>query len=196
MKLKRRLLALTAGLFAVMALLFHQGDVNAASLSSQVQLVVKATLTDTADLVTAEAPLVFQQLLTMANGDAANQASVVWSDTRTLAASGTEDLDLAGGGLTDPFGVAFAPAKIRALIVSAASTNTNNVVVGNKAAQVPYLGAVTESVAILPGGMVVLTAPALAGIPVTATTGDLITVTNSAGGTGVTYSIIILGTAT
>ncbi len=192
---KRRLsVATLAATLAVVGLLLNQGDASA-SVSSQVQLLVKATQIEAVGLVTVEAPLVVQSLLNLADGVGASQADMIYSDSRTLSASSAEDLDLAGGGLLDPLGGAFEPAKIRVLMVTASASNTNDVVVGNKAAQILYLDSVTSEVVVQPGGVFVLTAPATAGITVTATTADLITVTNSAGGTSVDYEIVILGTS-
>ena len=194
MKIRRFLSSLAA--FAVVAgIVLQQGDVSAASLTSQVQLLVKADLTDTSGLVEARAPLVMQRILTLASGDAANEASVVWSDSRTIVASGSETLDFAGGGLTDPFGAAVEPAKIRAIVVSAAAGNQNDVVIGNDVNHVPILSDATTTVTIQPGGIFVLTAPALAGVAVTAGTGDIIAVANSGAGSSVDYSIVVLGTA-
>ncbi|MDM7915706.1 MAG: hypothetical protein QUU85_10650 [Candidatus Eisenbacteria bacterium] len=192
-------LRFVAGLAALAALvgvgLFQGGDVSAASLSSTVLLRVKADLTNTAGLANAAAPVLLERSLTWTNGVGANQANVVWTAERTLAASATEDLDFAGGGLTDAFGAAVAPAKIRAVIVSASAGDTNSVVLGGDANSVPFLSAAATTVSIQPGGVFVFTAPAVAGVPVTAGTGDIIQVANSGAGTPVTYSIIVLGTA-
>ncbi|MBN2204309.1 MAG: hypothetical protein JW767_04725 [Thermoleophilia bacterium] len=173
--------------------LFQGGDVGAASLASSVNLTVKAKLTDTPGLASAEAPLVLQRLIEFADGTGAGQANTVWSDRRTIAASTTEDLDFSGGGLTDAFGTAIAPSKIRAIIVSASSGNTNNVVVGGDANSIPFLSAATTTVSIQPGGVFVFTAPATAGIAVTADTGDILQVANGGADTTVTYDVVVLG---
>jgi hypothetical protein len=52
-----------------------------------------------------------------------------------------------------------------------------------------------DGVSIGPGGCFLIADPSLAGLgTVTPGTGDLITVTNAAGGTGVDYEIMIVGT--
>ena len=193
MKTRTKILAVLAAVAIAFGVQF--GDVNAASLKSQIMLTVDTTLTSTLDLTTASAPLRAQKILDLANGVAANQANVIWSDQRTIAASTTEDLDLIGGSLTDVFGTAVAPAKVRAIIISAASANTNNVVLGGDVNSVPFLSAAATTVAIQPGGLYVITAPALAGIAVTAGTGDILQVANSGAGTTVTYDIIVIGTS-
>jgi hypothetical protein len=193
MKRSRIFAAVAAAVVLVVGLVCQQGDVSAASLSTTVQLVFKAELSQTAGLTNATAPLVLQRILTWANGAGASQASTVWTAEHTLAASASENLDLAGGGLTDAFGAAFAPTKVRLLVVSAAAGNTNDVVVGGDANSLPFLSVKTTTVAIPPGGVVVLAVPSLAGIAVTAGTGDIVKVANGGAGTTVTYDIVIIG---
>lgn len=126
-------------------------------------------------------------------GVGTNQYDILWSDTRTLTASATEDLDIRGTALIDAFGTSVAMVKVVAVLIIADSTNTNNVVVGNDAASVQLgFGAITHTWAIPPGGRFLVTAPA-SGWAVTATTADIIQVANSAGSTSVTYKIKVLG---
>jgi hypothetical protein len=128
------------------------------------------------------------------NGTGSNQADKLWSDTRTLAASANEDLDLSGS-LSSLFG-AFAPAKVKAVVIFARAANTNSVVISRPAANglVIFAAASDALAGLQPGGVFVYTAPT-AGIAVTAGTGDLLNIANSAGGTSVTYDIIVVGTS-
>src|SRR5689334_1196675 len=121
--MKRKYLTALAILALGAGVLLQQGDVSAASLTSRVEVKVTGTLTSSLDLTVASAPLVQSALQDFANGVGASQANVIWSDQRTLNASTTEDLDFAGGGLTDAFGVAVAPAKIRMVLITSASAN-------------------------------------------------------------------------
>lgn len=193
MKTLRRFTALA--LAVLLGLVGFQGDAGAASLVSKVRVEVKADLSSATDLATATVPLNLVRTLDLASGAGANQANVVWSDRRTIAASTTEDLDFAGGGLTDAVGAAVAPAKVRAILVYASCDNTNNVVVGGDANSVPFLSTAATTVSVQPCGVFLLTAPATAGIAVTAGTGDIIQVANSSSGTSVTYDIVVIGTA-
>lgn len=120
-----------------------------------------------------------------------SEANLYYAATRTLAASASEDLDLSGL-LTDPFGDVIAPAEIVAIYVSAASTNTNNVVIGNATSNgfVGPMGA-TGTYAVKPGEYVPFLSPT--GWAVTAGTGDLLKIANNGAGTGVTYTIVIVG---
>lgn len=166
----------------------------AKTASSTVKLTVLGELSDALDLGTATFAANYNATFGLTNGSGANQINQLFADTRTLAASGTEDIDLAGG-LVDAFGSAITFTKIKALIIKAAAANTNDVVIGGHAtaACASFFGDATDKVKVKPGGMVALIAPNAAGYAVTAATADLLTIANSAAGTGVTYDIIILG---
>lgn len=133
--------------------------------------------------------------INLALGTGANQANNIFTDTRTLAASATETLDLAGG-LTSALGVTLTFTAIKAIKIHAAAANTNNVVVGGGSN--PFIGPFvdpTDKLSIPPGGMLLLANPSAAGWAVTASTGDLILVANSSSGTGVDYTVTIVGEA-
>jgi hypothetical protein len=164
------------------------------ALTTSISLAVKATQTASSDLSGVSNPHRIGYSKTLTSGTTTGKADVVWSDTRTLAASANEDLDLAGSLSTALGTVTFA--KVKAIIVTADAGNANNVVLGNAASNTftgPF-GAATHTVAVAPGGSVALFAPA-AGWTVTAATGDLLRATNSGGGSSVTYSILIVGTS-
>lgn len=164
------------------------------ALDTTVQLNVNALLYNALDLGVASAPLIKSYVIAMATGTGTGQADKIFHDTRTLTASGTEDLDLAGV-LTDPFGAALTFAKLKAVLIKAADANTNNVVLSRPAANgVPLFSAASDAISILPGGVFCWVAPG-AGVTVTAGTGDLLTFTNSAGSTSVTYDVVLIGTS-
>lgn len=132
----------------------------------------------------------------LGTGTGTNQANIVYDSQRTLAASGTEELDLAGDAtLLDAFAVALTFVKVKYLYVRAASGNTNNVVLGGAAANAfvgPFVDA-TDKMSIPPNGLFFVVAPG-AGWTVTAGTGDKLLIANSGAGTPVTYDIVIGGT--
>lgn len=165
----------------------------ATSLSAKVGISVSATYTNTIDVGAPSYAPAYSPSWAFTDGTGADQAKVVFTDTRTLSASATENLDLAGG-LTDVFGTAITFTKIKAISVVAASANTNNVVVGGAATNTFLLFSdATDKVPILPGGGFFYVAPNATGVAVTAGTGDILLVANSAGGTSVTYTITIIG---
>lgn len=166
------------------------------SVTSRVRVELAALLTGTHDFSPPSANLNKAKAWSFGNGTAAGQADRVWSDRRTLAASASESLDLAGS-LSDALGAAVTFAKVRALLIEASTGNTNNVVVGGAASNafVNWVSDATDKVVIKPGGLLLLVAPDTGGYGVTAATGDLLQVANSGAGTGVTYDIAILGTS-
>lgn len=129
-------------------------------------------------------------------GTGAGQADRIFADTRTLTASSTEDLDLAGGPLVDAVGVAFTLARIKLLYVAAAVANANNVVIGGVANGLagPLSPAASGLCTIQPGGVALFIAGVGAtGYVVTPATGDLLHVANGGAGTSVTYDVVVIG---
>lgn len=163
------------------------------ALTTRISTSVTATLTDALDMTTVTDPVDQVIRYTLASGTGNGQADMLWHDRRTLAASGTEDLDLAGV-LANAFGDTQTLARIKAILVKAADANTNNVNVTRPAANgVPLFLAASDGVPVRPGGMFLWIAPDATAVAVAAGTGDLLTFTNSAGSTAVTYDIIIIG---
>lgn len=167
----------------------------ATSLSARVNLSIVATLLNSLDVGAVDYPVNYGANYVFTDGTGADQAKEIFTDTRTLTASATENIDFAGV-LTDAFGNVLTFTKIKALIVKAAAGNTNDVLVGGHAtaAIATLFGDATDKARVKPGGMVAWVAPDANGYAVTATTADLLTVANSAGGTSVDYTIIIIGT--
>jgi hypothetical protein len=89
-----------------------------ALVNTQLGVSVAGTLTNPKALTTGQAPLSYVQSLILGTGTGANQADKLWSDTRTLAASAVEDLDLAGV-LVDALGVTATFARVKGLIIAA-----------------------------------------------------------------------------
>lgn len=165
------------------------------TLSASLSMSVRTTQQNTIDAGSASARRAVELALALTDGTGAGQADRVFVDTRTLAASGTEDLDLAGA-LTDAFGTAQVFARVKALLVVADDGNSNNVVVSRPASNgLAIFSAASDAVPVRPGGAFALGCGVAdaTGYAVTGGTGDLITVTNGGAGTGVTYSIAIVG---
>lgn len=167
-------------------------------LTSKVRVGVDAQQTGAIDLGGKSASATKNWSVQFADGAAAGQANVLWQDTRTVAASGTDDIDLSGV-LTDAFGGTITTAKIKSIVVAAAPGNTNNVVVGGAAGNqfASIFGDATDKVVVRPGGVFALSVGAadLNAYAVTAGTGDMLRVANSGAGTSVSYDVIIIGTA-
>lgn len=165
-------------------------------LTSRLSIAASAVQTATLDLGTAQAQLSKAYTVDLTDGTAAGRADRTFHDTRTLAASANEDLDLAGV-LTDAFGASLTFARIKGLIVSAAAGNTNNVIVGGAASNgfITWVGGAAHTVTLRPGATMALIAGAAdaTGYAVTAATGDLLRIANSGAGSTVSYDIAIIG---
>lgn len=163
------------------------------ALTSRVSMELSALLSGTSDFGAPTSAPKFSRQVDLGSGTGAGQADRIWTDQRTLSASATEDLDLTGT-LVDALGATLTLARIKVLYVAAASGNTNNVVVGNATsnAWAALLGA-TGTVTLRPGQFFLTAVTDATAMAVTGGTGDLLKVANSAGSTGVTYDIAVIG---
>jgi hypothetical protein len=165
------------------------------SVTAELRLSVTGKQVNAGDLGSPVHPFSLTSSESLISGVGAGAVDRVFTDERTLAASATEDLDLAGV-LADMFGALITFAKVKAIIIQAADGNTNNINVSRPAGAtgVPIFLAISDGF-VLPPGFTFAWFGSGAGVTVTATSGDLITITNAAGGTSVTYKVIILGTS-
>jgi hypothetical protein len=165
-------------------------------LTSRLSIAATALQTAALDLGTAQAQLAKSYTVDLANGTSAGQVDRVFHDTRTLAASATEDIDLAGS-LVDALGATLTFARVKGLIVAAAAGNTNNVIVGGASATqfVSWVGAATHTVTVRPGAVLALFAGSADSIGYVTASGstDLLKIANSGGTTGVTYDLVVIG---
>lgn len=163
-------------------------------LSGRLAISTNLQHTSALDLATGSLALTYAKNLDFTSGVSANQVDRIFHDTRTLTASATEDLDLAGG-LTDAFGTTLTFVRIKGIIVAAAAANTNTVQVGGAAANgfVNWVADVTDKINVRPGGVFALYAPDGTGYGVTAGTGDLLRIGNGGAGTSVTYDLVVVG---
>lgn len=158
---------------------------------------VKGTLSITRDAGDAAVPISEVANYDVADGTGAGQANAVYIDDFSIAASGTLAIDLSGS-LVDPNNVTKAFTAVKEIRIKADATNTNNIVYGAAATNqfLGPMGAATHTIAIKPGGLLVLNEGySAAGWAVVNATTDNILLTNSAGGTAVTGTIVIIGEA-
>lgn len=158
-------------------------------LVTQIAPYIKATKTTVGDLVTATYPLDLRTVYDLASGTGANQADLIFSDTRSTNATG-EVLDL-DGPLTDNFGNTVTFARIKLMMVKASAANVVNVSVGGDD-WATWAGGTTPTVTVRPGGMLMLVAPDATAYAVTATSADGLKIAASTTGT-VSYDIVLIG---
>jgi hypothetical protein len=160
------------------------------ALTTQLDLKLSAGYTLALDLVTKAANLNQTIARTLDSGTGINAADVIFTDTRSTAA--TDSLDMNGGGLLDNLGNAWAPARLKLIMVVASTLNTTNALLRRPAANgVPFLTAAGDEIPIHPGGIALILAPSAAGYVVTAGTGDLIDVVAASG--TVAYDVYLIG---
>lgn len=164
------------------------------SLTSSLRVLLQSTQVNQLDLAAGRFPFTYDKSVNLPNGTGAGQADMLWTDTRTLAASTSEVLDLAGS-LVGAFGATLTFARVKGLLIRAADGNTNDLLIGGAASNgfASWVGDPTDKVKIKPGGLLLLMAPGAIGYPVTAGTGDGLQVANSAAGTSVTYDVAVIG---
>lgn len=141
-------------------------------------------------------PFNTSSLLQFSPGTASGQADVLYAATRTIAASGTANIDLAGV-LTGPVGGTLTFGHVKAILMVADPTNTNDVVLGGAGSNTfvgPFADA-TDKIAVKPGATWLISATGT-GWAVTAATADILLTANSSSGTSVSYTIYIFGTST
>lgn len=140
-----------------------------------------------------------EKLLTFEEGTGANQADLPYIAERQVADGGNDDIDLAGV-LTDIFGETITNAEIAALFVlnqrkSSGTANTTDLTIGGGSNPfLGFLGGTTPTIGPLkPGAGCFLFAGDAAGLgAVTASTADILRISNSAGAVN-NYQIGIIG---
>lgn len=140
-----------------------------------------------------------EAVINLANGNGANQADILWVDERTVAASSSDDIDLAGV-LQSAFSGTITMARLVDIVIvnrprdPTAPANVSRLTVGAGTNPVTgFLGGTAPTIGpIGPGGYVALGCPDALGLgTVTPGTADTLRITNGAGGPA-TYQIGIL----
>jgi hypothetical protein len=164
----------------------------AVSVSGTITADILVSAVDSLDLGAERKASVSKVLTTtFASGVGLNQLDRLFFDERTIAGSGTDALDFNGGGLVDALNTAWAPARLKFLVVL--NLGPNDIQVVRPASNgIPLYLAAGDGEQIPLNGLLVKVWPSAAGIVVTAGTGDLLNIINTAAGT-ITYQIIAGG---
>ena len=137
----------------------------------------------------------------LANGTGANQADKIYVVQTTLAASTAVNYDLAGS-LVDMYGVTITFARIKVIYVELQTTTAASsillgghatVAMSNWITATPDLDTAQPKVRIRNGGVFFLAAPDATAYAVTATTEDMLTITNADGAVTATYRMVLVG---
>ncbi len=163
------------------------------SLVGTIKAAISLTLIGNADLGMQKATLPFANEIVISSGTGSGQGDLAFFDNRTLAASTSEELDLAGG-LSDSFGVTLTFVEVVAIYIKAAAGNGGNIAIGGAAANAflgPFADA-TDIINLAAGESFVITNMAT-GWPVTAATADLLKILNDDSGAAGSYDVTIIG---
>jgi len=179
------------------------------SLKASVTAALSATRTTTPAVGSSDFKLDAAWSKVLTDGTGLNQATKVFVANPTLAGSGAVTYDLDSGSLADPSGVssgvvaAFARIVVLAVrrVTTPASSTQDEIVALEGDFITSKLLASRDSggadalayVPIRPGGMFIFVAPDATGVPVTATTGDAITLTNLSSADSVELEVVIIG---
>lgn len=130
--------------------------------------------------------------LNFAFGTGSNQADQIYIQELAVVAAGTpKDIDLVGGGLTQPDGAAFAPAKIVGLgILNLSAAQILTVGAGSNP-WISWLLATGDGVKIGKSGWLSFANP-VDGFAVTAGTADILRIASD-GGSNVPFILMLLG---
>lgn len=159
-----------------------------ASLYAKVSWLYQNTL----DIGNAKDEQSFVKNIPFTDGEGANQAEGVWRDDRSIATSTEDALDFYGSALQDAFGNNISAKSIKGVYIE--NTGTVSITWGGNAAEIPYFAAVNDKLTIPAGSYNLWACPTAAGIAVTATTGDILSVTNTSGSVIATYRIAVFYT--
>jgi hypothetical protein len=167
-----------------------------ATLQTDVRVKVQTTLTGTAELSAAKDVIAIQWKKTTSDGTGNNQADLVYQDDNTLAASGTQDYDLTGGGLTDGLGTSLVFSTVKGVLIHNTSTSAT-LRIGNAATNpvALWFGASTDTADVKPSAVFAIHGP-ISGYTVTTNSADQLRITNTATGVTMRYKLIVIGTST
>lgn len=163
------------------------------SLSTNISVQVSSSLASTVGLQEAQASMSFSKAIALASGVAADMADKVYTNAYTILTGATQSIDVSGS-LVDALGAAFVLVKLKAILIYSRPTNTTNLTLLGNANSVPILGTKATTMTLLPGGLFLLIQPPLAGIAVTAATGDILDIVNAAGASAL-VDVILVGTS-
>lgn len=165
------------------------------ALAGAIRIYANITLQQAIGLGTGQIPVNEKITQDFTDGSGDDQCHFGWSSAaRAIAASGTDDLDL-NASLTDGFGNSITITKLKLLIIKAAATNTDDLLIGAAASHplAIFGDAASDILKLKPGGTLILMAPKAAGYGVVAATSDVLRVANNSSSVGVAYDILVAG---
>lgn len=163
------------------------------SLTTKLTIVSTASLAAVRGFVTPQANAELSYSASLTSGTGTGQANGVHSERYTIAASGTQVINLST--VTDDLGQSVAFTAIKLIVVRGADANAADVTFkpNSSGGFVAPFNATADTLKLAPGGCIVLANPAAAGWTVTATTADKLLLTNTSGAAAATVDVMIVG---
>ena len=156
-------------------------------LLTTIRLTINAVSTNPMDLTTPIDPLAIRKVISLADGNGAGQADIVWHDERTIAMGGNDQLDL-NGGLTDAYGDTIAMATLRAIYLYN-SSSADTLVVGRPQGGVLWFLSTNDYLKLPPQKCLFWEC----NVAVTAGTADKILFSAAGSSDAITYQIALIG---
>ncbi len=161
----------------------------ATSFSGITQKIFDLTYSKTFDLGNQTGGPRFSRSQAWTNGSGSGQGNTVFHDTRTLASSTAETIDLTST-LSDDFGTTILFTKVKEIWIRNNNTTTAQVMTVSGNAMGAFLGTTTHTQEIGPTGEWGVSSP-VDGMTITNTSQDQLTLTP--GAYEVIYEIVIIG---
>lgn len=161
----------------------------------KMQVAVQAQLTQAVGLVAAATvSLAASWNNPLSSGTSTDQADLIYSVHRDIAASSFYDLDLSNS-LLDAFGNTIKMVRLKALLVQASSSNsTGDVNVTRESTfGAPVFMAAGDGLALKPRAVFAWWDPGAIGVLVTCSSGDLVHFSTTTSNLGVGVNIIAIG---
>jgi len=163
---------------------------NGSGLTGNTNVGINLKYTDSIDLSNVLDDLVINAGITWSFGTGANQANVLFHDSRSTDDTG-ETLDLfASGSLVDAFGNALTMAAIKLLYIKNTHATLSLEILGGASLDLLIANGTTDAIVIQPNGIFFWVDPTAAGI-VTSTNKNLKLAAATAG--TVTFDLVALG---
>lgn len=140
-----------------------------------------------------------RRVITLTDGSGANQASRIYGDSGTLAASASVTYDLYDfEGARDVEGNTFALSKVKALAIRNNATDANSILrVGGEGSGATFNsvnGSDTVRIAdVAPGGELILAAPTAAGYQVADVSNHLLKLENLNNSASLDFDLVVVG---
>jgi len=165
------------------------------SLTAKINILLNIVHTNDLDLGEPTDNIELTRGVSYTDGTGANQADVIWHDTRPLADGASEEIALDGVGgnaVTDAFGTTLTLDILKGLYIKNNSTDANLLIGGAAGTQLGLFADGGDKLTLPPGGEFFISAPNATGIDTT-TNCDLKIAHDGTGSSALTYDIVVVG---